>query len=149
MHAWLATADRRSLPLSTRADASASDRAKRCVIFVNEAAGGAVAARQSLGLKLRLHEAQCEASVRRVFPAHLPVAVRAELGKQPTLLVIGGGDGSVRAVASAVAGTEHVLGVLPLGTMNRFARSIGIPANLDEAIATFGTGSMSVSMLLT
>lgn len=45
----------------------------------------------------------------------------------------GGGDGTVSAVAAGLAGTDIPLGVLPLGTLNHFAKDLGIPLGLDEA----------------
>jgi diacylglycerol kinase family enzyme len=62
------------------------------------------------------------------------------LGDEPTLVVVGGGDGSLRTVAGLLVDTPHVLGVLPLGTMNRFARSMGIPTALDAAAQTLIDG---------
>lgn len=50
-------------------------------------------------------------------------------------IIVGGGDGSVGYAADRLAGTEKTLGVLPLGTVNLLARDIGVPANLDDAIA--------------
>jgi diacylglycerol kinase family enzyme len=49
-------------------------------------------------------------------------------------VVIGGGDGSVSYAARRLAGTDKVLGVLPLGTLNLLARDIGMPASLDAAL---------------
>lgn len=49
-------------------------------------------------------------------------------------IIVGGGDGSVGYAADRLAGTGKTLGVLPLGTVNLFARDIGVPANLDDAI---------------
>jgi diacylglycerol kinase family enzyme len=58
---------------------------------------------------------------------------RREALAKPRVLVAAGGDGTVNAVASAVAGTGTALGVLPLGTFNHFARDMRIPLALEEA----------------
>jgi len=58
-------------------------------------------------------------------------ARRGEIGA----VVVGGGDGSVSAAASALADTAVPLGILPLGTLNHFARDAGIPLGLAEAVA--------------
>ena len=50
-------------------------------------------------------------------------------------IIVGGGDGSVGHAAHRLAGTDKALGVLPLGTVNLLARDIGVPADLDDAIA--------------
>lgn len=62
------------------------------------------------------------------------------LGKGCTVLVAGGGDGTVSTIASVVAGTEAALGVLPLGTLNHFAKDAAIPLDIDQAIATIIDG---------
>ena len=56
------------------------------------------------------------------------------------LLIVGGGDGSVSAAAGILAGTKTKLGILPLGTLNHFARDLGIPLDLSEAAAVIGNG---------
>jgi len=58
------------------------------------------------------------------------------------LVVVGGGDGTVSYAAGRVAGTNVVLGVLPLGTANDFARTLEIPNNLAEACATIAEGKV-------
>jgi diacylglycerol kinase (ATP) len=58
------------------------------------------------------------------------------------LVVVGGGDGTVSCAAGRVAGTNVVLGVLPLGTANDFARTLEIPNNLAEACATVAEGKV-------
>lgn len=58
------------------------------------------------------------------------------------LVIAGGGDGTQSAVASVLAGTEAVQGVLPLGTLNHFAKDLGIPLALDEAVRTIAQGEV-------
>ncbi len=56
------------------------------------------------------------------------------------LILAGGGDGTVNAVASTLAGTGCVLGVLPLGTCNHFAKDLGLPLDLSGAVRVALTG---------
>jgi diacylglycerol kinase (ATP) len=58
------------------------------------------------------------------------------------LVVVGGGDGTVSYAAGRVAGTSVILGVLPLGTANDFARTLAIPNNLAEACAAIAEGKV-------
>jgi diacylglycerol kinase family enzyme len=55
-------------------------------------------------------------------------------------IVAGGGDGTASAVASVAVRTGATFGVVPLGTLNHFARDAGIPVDLDEAIAVVAAG---------
>jgi diacylglycerol kinase family enzyme len=56
------------------------------------------------------------------------------------ILVAAGGDGTVSTVASAVLDSDAVLGVLPFGTLNHFARDAGIPTALPDAVAAIVGG---------
>ena len=56
------------------------------------------------------------------------------------LIVAGGGDGTINAVAMELLGTDTTLGVLPLGTLNHFARDLGIPFDLTEAVGIIARG---------
>src|ERR1700704_6428076 len=51
-------------------------------------------------------------------------------------IVAAGGDGTVSTVAAEVAGTEKILGVLPLGTLNHFAKDLHVPVYLEGAVRT-------------
>jgi diacylglycerol kinase family enzyme len=55
-------------------------------------------------------------------------------------IVAGGGDGTINAVASELVGTDRVLGVLPLGTLNHFAKDLNIPLDLEEGARTIIEG---------
>jgi diacylglycerol kinase family enzyme len=65
-------------------------------------------------------------------PAMRAAAVRAIDGGADAVIAAGG-DGTVSAVAGIVAGTGVVLGVIPLGTLNHFARDLNIPLDPREA----------------
>ncbi len=60
------------------------------------------------------------------------------------LIVAGGGDGTISAVAGALAGTGKTLGVLPIGTLNHFAKDLEIPLELADAVATIMQGRVEV-----
>lgn len=57
-------------------------------------------------------------------------------------LVVAGGDGTVSAGAGAAWRGGKIFGVLPAGTMNLFARSMGVPLDLSEAIEAIATGEV-------
>ena len=56
-------------------------------------------------------------------------------------LVAAGGDGTIGTAAAAVAGTGMPLGILPMGTLNHFAKDAGIPLDLEEAVAVVAGGT--------
>lgn len=56
-------------------------------------------------------------------------------------IVAGGGDGTISAAAATCWTAKKTLGVLPAGTMNLFARSLGIPLDIDKAAEALATGT--------
>jgi diacylglycerol kinase family enzyme len=56
--------------------------------------------------------------------------------------VAAGGDGTVNAVAGAVAGSAIPLGVLPIGTLNHFAKDLGVPLELEDAVRIVAEGAV-------
>ncbi len=62
------------------------------------------------------------------------------IAEKPSIIVAGGGDGTINAVASTLVGTKIALGVLPLGTLNHFAKDLHIPLGLEEAAHTIIAG---------
>lgn len=74
---------------------------------------------------------------------HRLVAWLSGPGDQRPLVVAAGGDGTVGTAADYLSDTETVLGVLPLGTSNDFARSLGLPTDPVRAARLLVTGKIS------
>ena len=54
---------------------------------------------------------------------------------KPHAVIAAGGDGTVSAVASVLVDSGTRFGVVPAGTLNHFAKALGIPMELDAALA--------------
>ena len=117
----------------------ASSQIRICCIL-NERAGKAEA-----GLPARVSSSFARHGLTPEF-LHIGEAMRiAQVAKRAAesdygIVVSGGGDGTVNAVASALVGSRTKLGILPLGTLNHFARDLKIPLELDAAVETIVTG---------
>jgi YegS/Rv2252/BmrU family lipid kinase len=108
----------------------------RIVVLLNRG-GGAVAADPAIADKVAeaLSAAGVDAEIEPIGGGDCAVRCRAISERGDELLIVGGGDGTISAAASALVGTETLLGILPLGTLNHFARDLGIPPDLKEASA--------------
>jgi diacylglycerol kinase (ATP) len=62
------------------------------------------------------------------------------LAKGIRMFVVCGGDGTISAVAKTLAGTRATLGIIPIGSQNNTALSLGIPSDIAAAIAILRTG---------
>jgi diacylglycerol kinase family enzyme len=85
-----------------------------------------------IGAAARIHLAPSGAQVSEL--------ARRAVQENSQIIVAGGGDGTVNAVASELLGTSIRLGVLPLGTWNHFAKDLRIPQDLDAAARNLITG---------
>jgi len=80
------------------------------------------------------------ADVRSVPPRQLPDAARRALGERPDAVVAAGGDGTLSSIAGVLAGSGMPMGVLPLGTLNHFAKDLNIPTDLKQAAGIIRAG---------
>src|SRR5579884_1040369 len=111
----------------------------RMVVLMNPAAGGAgrptgpqvVRAFEEAGRAVQLFPPS---------PQGLAHDARAARASGATILVAAGGDGTVGAVAGAVAGTDTAMGVIPLGTFNHFAKDLGLPRDWRAAVRAIVQG---------
>jgi diacylglycerol kinase family enzyme len=83
-----------------------------------------------------------EAVIRKVEGPGLTGAARAAAAGGADVVVMAGGDGTASAGAAALAGGECPMGIIPLGTLNHFARDLGIPEDLDDAVAVAASGTV-------
>jgi diacylglycerol kinase family enzyme len=83
---------------------------------------------------------EVEADVRLVAGPDLLAAAREAAASDTDVVVMAGGDGTVSAGAGGLAGTGKPMGVLPLGTLNHFARDLGIPTLLEDAVRNVAEG---------
>lgn len=85
--------------------------------------------------------AKVEARIETLSAAKLVERARELIGTGGLdALAIGGGDGTLGAVAALLSGTGLPLGILPFGTLNHFARDAGIPADVAGAVAVVTAG---------
>jgi YegS/Rv2252/BmrU family lipid kinase len=105
--------------------------------------GGAVAADPDIAGKVAdaLRKGGVDADIELIDGGDCAVRCKAIAERGDPLLIVGGGDGTIGAAASALVGADTRLGILPLGTLNHFARDLGIPTDLDEACALIAKGS--------
>jgi diacylglycerol kinase family enzyme len=61
------------------------------------------------------------------------------------IVVAGGGDGTIATVAHHLVSSDKLLGILPLGTFNYFAKDLGLPLELEEALEVI-VGGRSTSV---
>jgi diacylglycerol kinase family enzyme len=87
-----------------------------------------------------LRAAGIEGPIEMVEGSRITMLVTALLEQGAKRIIVGGGDGSVGAAAQVLAGTDAALGILPLGTLNHFARDLGIPFDLAKAAALIADG---------
>ncbi len=73
-------------------------------------------------------------------PRKLNDTVREAVRDGAPMVIVGGGDGSLSCAVDFLIDRECVFALLPLGTANSFARTLGIPLDLDGAIDTIANG---------
>jgi len=117
------------------------ESSRRIAVIINAHAGGGHA--QELAQRVidgfRHYDMQAHVTLAE-NGAQLISAAESAVRQGTEIIVAGGGDGSVNAVASMVVGSRSIFGVLPLGTLNHFAKDLQIPLALEDAIRTVAQG---------
>ncbi len=76
-------------------------------------------------------------------PGQLDTIICEAIAGGARLVAVGGGDGTLSSISRHFIGKPAVLGLLPLGTANCFARSLGIPMDLAGAVDVLATGHVA------
>ena len=76
-------------------------------------------------------------------PVRLPEIVAEAVLQGGPLVVVGGGDGTISSVVDFFAYRDVALGVVPLGTANSFARSLGFPLDVAGAVEVITSGKIA------
>lgn len=73
-------------------------------------------------------------------PTQMDSMVARAVADGAPMVIVGGGDGSMSGTVDELVGKDCVFAVLPLGTANSFARTLGLPLDLDGAVQAIATG---------
>src|SRR4029079_17329759 len=111
------------------------------IVLLNAASGGA--GPNEATIQAQFLVAGIEAEVVVLQPGQDPGEAARLVLDRAGIVVAAGGDGTVSGVAGALAGTSRVLGVLPVGTLNHFAKDLAIPLDLEGAVATIAGGRVA------
>lgn len=111
---------------------------QRALLIINRAARSGSASLQAgierlkaQGIELITHHPEAAATVGHLIHQH-----RTEVDA----VIIGGGDGTLNCAAAALIEAGLPLGILPLGTANDLARTLGIPPDVEQACAVIARG---------
>lgn len=107
-------------------------------VIVNRSSGSA--ASKIDDLQSIVANAGLKADVIQVSGAEITAAA-THAARAGHVLVAAGGDGTASTVAGVAVRSGATFGVIPLGTLNHFARDAGIPLELDKAVATVAAGA--------
>jgi len=112
-------------------------------VIVNAGSGSVLAGETERSLRQRFIAYGVRANVHLVkIGGEIVEYAREAAEGAAEVIVAGGGDGTISAVAEYAAMAGKVLGVLPLGTPNNFSKDLGIPQSLDGAVRTIARGEV-------
>ena len=109
-------------------------------VIVNARAGSATGPGIGNELANVFHAAGHNAEIIALQAGQDPVDVARQASARASIVVAAGGDGTVNSVVAGIIDSPAALGVLPLGTLNHFAKALHIPSDLPKAVAVVVAG---------
>jgi diacylglycerol kinase family enzyme len=107
------------------------------IVIYNDASGGSwneAAIKQVF--------AKHKVKVEKIYPLKTAEKALGSYLKKSTKIAVIGGDGTISTVAGWIAGSSAVMVPLPGGTLNHFTKDLGIPQDVDEAVAALREGTL-------
>lgn len=107
------------------------------ILILNHAAGSVNGDRDAVSpeeIVAAFAEAGQPVALRLAEPAQLRGALEDAVAARPEAIFVAGGDGTMSTAAGVLAGTGIPLGPVPLGTLNHFARDLGLPPDWRAAV---------------
>lgn len=116
-----------------------------CTVIVNENSGGGRAGRElpKVARYLREHLADAEVRILRSTSfehAEQSTRLAARTAQEGDAVVVMGGDGMAHIGLNACAHTVATMGIIPAGTGNDFARAVGVPKSIPQAVEAIAAG---------
>ncbi len=109
-------------------------------VIINERSGTAAKPEAGPEIQSLFEKHNMHVRLERVRdPGDLAARAR-QAASRHDLLVAAGGDGTVSVVAGVAVSTGSSLGVLPMGTLNHFAKDVGLPLELEKAVEAIVAG---------
>jgi len=130
--------------MRTKSDLQAAIRQRRrAVLVVNARSRRGARLYQAAGRQLEAAGFDLLGSFAVTRAGQLEPSLAAALDLEPDLLIAGGGDGTLSLAARHLAYRDVALGIVPLGTTNNFARTLGIPLNVAGAVGLLTRGKVA------
>ena len=130
--------------MRTKSDLQAAIRQRRrAVLVVNARSRRGARLYQAAGRQLEAAGFDLLGSFAASRPGQLETSLARALDLEPDLLIAGGGDGTLSLAARHLAYRDVALGIVPLGTTNNFARTLGIPLSVAGAVGLLTQGKVA------
>ncbi len=113
----------------------------KAAIIINEEAGQGQSLR---GISDKFKDIDFSYDIFKITGSNLPAILDKVSDETYEILIAAGGDGTVSAVAGDAVRLNRTMGIIPIGTLNHFAKDVGIPLTTDEAIKNIQAGNTAL-----
>lgn len=110
-------------------------------VFLNPSSGTRFPAAEKQALEAAARDAGLEV-IHLSRDVNVTETIRQRMREGSTLFIAAGGDGTINHVIQPLVHTEAVLGVVPVGTYNHFAKDIGMPLDWRAALEVALSGEV-------